>query len=301
MKNDSILQQINNVHAEFRMLTTGHVPAGCVNGWFLQPFTIFILTLHGYGETIYRNKKLGIIPRPESSVAFVRSYEARRSVTKSPDGLDYVVVGFSFAYHGGADFLNQFQIRTVLPEKIQNQMRSLIQELAASEKSDAPDWRKMIVRKKCGYGLLDLLISCSEQNSSPDNDWKRLQSAIAYLNQNYRKKFNIDELLRQSPYSRVHFYRIFRQRFHMAPQEYMISLRLREATKLLLDSDLNVAEIGMRVGWENPFYFSKIFKTVIGISPLHYRKNPGEINGDFHTSPDNVRLSPRLDNCHVRE
>ena len=110
MKNNSILQQINNVHAEFRMLTTGHVPAGCVNGWFLQPFTVFVLNLHGYGETIYRNKELGIIPRPESSVAFVRSYEARRSVTKSPDGLDYVVVGFSFEYHGYADFLNQFRI-----------------------------------------------------------------------------------------------------------------------------------------------------------------------------------------------
>lgn len=291
MKNNSILQQLNNVHAEFRMLTTGHVPAGCINGWFLQPFSVFVLNLHGYGETIYRNKELGIIPRPESSVAFVRPYEARRSVTKSPDGLDYVVVGFSFEYHGGADFLNQFRIGTVLPETIQNQMRNLIQELAASEKSAAPGWRKIIARKKCGYGLLDLLISCAEQNSSPENDWKRLQSTIAYLHQNYRQKFNINELLQHSPYSRVHFYRIFRQRFHMAPQEYMISLRLREATELLLDSDLSVAEIGMRVGWDNPFYFSKVFKTVIGVSPLHYRQNPGEINGESHSCPNNVQDS----------
>ena len=77
----------------------------------------------------------------------------------------------------------------------------------------------------------------------------------------------------------------------MAPQEYMISLRLREATKLLLDSDLSVAEIGMKVGWDNPFYFSKVFKTVIGVSPLHYRRNPGEINGESHSCSDNVQDS----------
>ena len=47
---------------------------------------IFIVTLQGFAETIYRDREQGIIPRPESSVAYVRANEARRSVTKSPEG-----------------------------------------------------------------------------------------------------------------------------------------------------------------------------------------------------------------------
>ena len=283
MKKNPVWEKMDDVRAEFRLLVSGHVPVGCSNGWVLQPFSIFIVTLQGFAETIYRDREQGIIPRPESSVAYVRANEARRSVTKSPEGVDYIAVGFSFEYHGYADFLNQFWIPSVLPPHVQEEMRGTILELAASEERNEPFWRKQIVRKKYGYCLLDLLLTCSERNFFPDDDWRRLQPAIEYLNEHYRDNFDIDELLRRSSLSRVHFYRIFRRRFHLAPQEYMISLRLREAAGLLLNSDLSVAEIGREVGWDNPFYFSKVFKSVIGVSPLHYRKNPGGMSGEIIT------------------
>lgn len=278
MEKDALLKDIDDVHAEFRLLIRGHVPAGCANGWFLQPFPVFVLNLRGYGETVYRNEILGTVPRPEKSVAYVIPNEARRSVTKSPEGLDFIVTGFSFEYHSGANFLNLFRIGNILPEKTQRQMRSLILELAESEDREVPFCRKLIVRKKTGYGLLNSLMSCAELRPAPDKDWQRLHPVLEYLNKNYKSRFDIGELLRMTPFSRVHFYRIFHRRFHMAPQEYITRLRIREAAKLLLDSDRSVAEIGAEVGWEDPFYFSKIFKSVIGASPLNYRKNPGGIS-----------------------
>lgn len=86
MKKNPVWEKMDDVRAEFRLLVSGHVPVGCSNGWVLQPFSIFIVTLQGFAETIYRDREQGIIPRPESSVAYVRANEARRSVTKSPEG-----------------------------------------------------------------------------------------------------------------------------------------------------------------------------------------------------------------------
>ena len=53
--------------------------------------------------------------------------------------------------------------------------------------------------------------------------------------------------------------------------EYVKRHRLREALLLLQESDLNISEIGDKVGWPDPFYFSKIFKSEIGVPPSVYR------------------------------
>lgn len=274
MQKNIFTEITGDVSVEFRIYGKGHVPAGCANGWVMQPFPVFIWNLSGYGETVYRSPELGTFQRPENSVGYVIANETRRSVTLSPEGIDFLVAGFSFEYHGGANFLNRFRIGAPLPDGIQEKMRTVLTELMESEECDIPSYRREISRKKAGYSLLSLLLECAEEREVPEQEWERLASAVRYLNAHYREPFEIGRLLRLTPYSRVHFYRIFHSRFHLAPQEYVTLLRIREAARLLLETDLSATEIGGAVGWENPFYFSRIFKRLTGVSPLHYRKNP---------------------------
>ena len=77
--------------------------------------------------------------------------------------------------------------------------------------------------------------------------------------------------MKMSGFSRTHFFRIFKAQTGTTPIEYVKRRRLREALLLLQESDLNISEIGDKVGWPDPFYFSKIFKAKIGMPPSVYR------------------------------
>ena len=54
---------------------------------------------------------------------------------------------------------------------------------------------------------------------------------------------------------------------------YLKNIRIKEAKRLLAETDWKVADIGHKVGYENDKHFMKIFKNICGISPSDYRKN----------------------------
>ncbi len=56
------------------------------------------------------------------------------------------------------------------------------------------------------------------------------------------------------------------------PARYVRNLRIREARRLLAETDLTVSEIARRIGFEDPFYFSRCFRRMTGMSPKPYRE-----------------------------
>jgi two-component system response regulator YesN len=54
---------------------------------------------------------------------------------------------------------------------------------------------------------------------------------------------------------------------------YLKDIRIKEAKRLLEETDMLVIEISQKVGYENEKHFMKIFKGVCGVSPTEYRKN----------------------------
>lgn len=53
---------------------------------------------------------------------------------------------------------------------------------------------------------------------------------------------------------------------------YLKDLRINEAKRLLIDTDLRVNEVSQKVGYDNEKHFMKIFKNTCGVSPSEYRK-----------------------------
>jgi AraC-like DNA-binding protein len=53
----------------------------------------------------------------------------------------------------------------------------------------------------------------------------------------------------------------------MSPLQFQKKIRLREARRLMLGEDLNVANAGFRVGYDDPAYFSRDYKKLFGIPP----------------------------------
>jgi len=68
------------------------------------------------------------------------------------------------------------------------------------------------------------------------------------------------------------FIRNFKLYTNTTPMQYIVSLRIANAQMLLETTNYNVTEIGNIVGYDNPLYFSRIFRKQKGISPSEYRK-----------------------------
>ena len=73
-------------------------------------------------------------------------------------------------------------------------------------------------------------------------------------------------------YSYAHVCRVFSNAYGITPVGYMNSLRLERARTLILDTQLNIAEIARRVGYDNPTYFGRLFRKNTGRTPKQYRR-----------------------------
>ncbi len=69
-----------------------------------------------------------------------------------------------------------------------------------------------------------------------------------------------------------HFIRCFKAELRVTPNVYYTRLRMEKARLLLRETDLKVREIAARLGYDDPFYFSNVFKKCVGVSPEQYRR-----------------------------
>ena len=67
--------------------------------------------------------------------------------------------------------------------------------------------------------------------------------------------------------------RVFKKRTGKTVGEYVVELRMSTAARQLLISDKPISTIAYEVGYENPGYFTRIFRSYFGTSPYEYRKN----------------------------
>jgi AraC-like DNA-binding protein len=69
-----------------------------------------------------------------------------------------------------------------------------------------------------------------------------------------------------------HFRRLFRQHSGMPPGKFLSHARLRKAAHILISSDMQIESVAESCGFEDNFYFSRLFKKYYHFSPMHYRK-----------------------------
>ena len=82
---------------------------------------------------------------------------------------------------------------------------------------------------------------------------------------------SVAAIAKGSGFSESQVRRMFKAKLRVTPIKYINYLRLEKAKKMLTESNFSVFEIAFATGFEDQFYFSRIFKKQYGISPLSYR------------------------------
>ena len=99
-----------------------------------------------------------------------------------------------------------------------------------------------------------------------------IDKATTFFNEHYNDPINIDEYARETHVSTSWFIRNFKACTGFTPMQYILSKRIYNAEVLLRDTDYNIAEISRIVGYDNPLYFSRVFRKTKKMSPSEYRK-----------------------------
>ncbi|GGG65377.1 hypothetical protein GCM10010918_19480 [Paenibacillus radicis (ex Gao et al. 2016)] len=116
----------------------------------------------------------------------------------------------------------------------------------------------------------ELLNQMQEQGIKPE---KRDLAAqiIAIIYERYAEAITLESLSESLNYSVAHLSSYFKSRTGLSPIDYLIKIRMNKAAMLLIETDANLREIAIGVGYQDPFYLGRMFKKHKGVSPTRYR------------------------------
>ncbi|WP_366295079.1 AraC family transcriptional regulator [Paenibacillus sp. AN1007] len=103
-----------------------------------------------------------------------------------------------------------------------------------------------------------------------------VKQTIRYIQNHYREQVTLDLLAEQFNYSSRHLSMRFKRKTGYSPIDYLIQTRIGRARELLVRSDAKLASIAAEVGYSDVYYFSRIFKKYVGMSPSLYQKKMRE-------------------------
>lgn len=99
-----------------------------------------------------------------------------------------------------------------------------------------------------------------------------VKQAKALLMESLDSTVKYEDIAKQLGISYTAFRRFFKQYTGLAPGQYHMQLRVERSKELLLQPDIPIKEIAVRLGFKTPFYYNRIFKQKVGISPGLFRK-----------------------------
>jgi AraC family transcriptional regulator of arabinose operon len=131
-------------------------------------------------------------------------------------------------------------------------------------------------RQAMAMNLLEsMLLWCDTVNpaSAQARMDARVRHAQAYLCEHFAEAISVPDLARRAALSTSRFSHLFRAQVGMTPVQYLEQQRINHARDLLVMTGKPVGDVGLEVGYEDPLYFSRIFKRHTGKSPREWRRS----------------------------
>lgn len=162
-----------------------------------------------------------------------------------------------------------------IPEKRRDYVEALMHKMVFE--SEGQD---MLSPAFIQTGLMELLlfiIRCQrfEQNviKEIDVDNQLMQEIATYIYNHYDRKISLDEMSERFHISRSYLSKKFKAVTGLGFKEYIINVRIKNACRLLLETNKSITDIAFECGFNDSNYFGDAFRHVKGMSPNKYRKN----------------------------
>ena len=256
---------------------------------------VFPGEVHDFWEMVYvdsgevlidADKSRHILKRGELIFHKPNEFHTISSNQKTPANV--FVISFATASKSMVYFRNR---KMLLPEHLRPYIKTLMREGAETFALpfNNPSLRELTLKESAPFGgqqlirttleqLLILLVRSQEQRSKnphifPDKesmDNHLVNAVLQLLNNNIYGTITVDEICRKLNYSKAYLSKIFNRTCHCTIIEYYTNLKINEAKKLIRENTYTFAKISEMLCFNNPHYFSRVFKKVTNMTPREY-------------------------------
>jgi len=115
-------------------------------------------------------------------------------------------------------------------------------------------------------------VSSKEENMSEEIIEDKFDKILSYINDNFQTKIHLKELANTFFLHPNYICSLFKKKTGLTFSEYITKLRMEEASRILADKSRLIDEVAVKCGYDDYFYFNKVFKKYYGITPTEYRK-----------------------------
>jgi AraC-like DNA-binding protein len=130
----------------------------------------------------------------------------------------------------------------------------------------------LLFANMCLSHFLTLFIYNSRHYTTPASDKTDcVDNAILYMQEHINENISLNELSTRYNYSVSRFSNLFKQKTGYAPIDYFMQMKMQKACQHLDLTNRSIKDIAFSMGFDDPYYFSKRFSTMIGVSPKKYR------------------------------
>jgi len=280
------MHKISNLF-NIRKIVTVHYQA-------LEKNYLFPEEEHDFWEINYADKEdvfIGVsgtrIQLKQGEILFhaPNEFHAVRALNSAPN---LFVISFNCVSPAMARFV---RYQTTLDKTLKTYLSAIIREADKTyiiPKND-PDLKKLKLRSDALVGGEQLIKTYLEQflifllrsitvttpPSFPQKDAQNdplVERIHQYLLAHLDQVIRIEDLCREFDYSRSYLNRRFQAKTGQSLAAYAMGLKIGEAKRLIRETELNFAQISARLAFENPQYFSRVFKEKTGMTPTEFKK-----------------------------
>lgn len=112
-----------------------------------------------------------------------------------------------------------------------------------------------------------------EKHHTTQEQNKHVTNVIRYMYKHLEENMTLEQIAQEFQLSKSYLNAIFQKYTQHAPMDFFISLKMKRACQLLRASDCYIYEVAQRLGYSDQYYFSRIFKKIVGMSPKEYRES----------------------------
>lgn len=112
-----------------------------------------------------------------------------------------------------------------------------------------------------------------EKQHSTQEQNRHVTKVVRYMYKHIYENLTLEEIAEEFELSKSYLNAIFQKYTRHSPVDFFINLKMKEACKILRSSDLYIYQVAQKLGYADQYYFSRIFKKVVGISPKEYKNS----------------------------
>jgi AraC family transcriptional regulator len=157
-----------------------------------------------------------------------------------------------------------------------NRLRTLLSLLITESEAGGPSGR--LYGDSLAHALAVKFVQLGTATKPPEQSMKfglpghALRRVLERIHSEFSTDLSLETLAAESGYSRAHFLRMFRAATGQTPHQYLLSLRLESAVRIMKTSSTPLIDIAVACGFSCDTHFTKAFRSKFGVLPSQYRR-----------------------------